>query len=108
MIEEMLMMRPVPRSIMCSSAARDMKKAPERLTARTLYQSSSVILKIVLSEVMPALLTRMSRRPWWSMTSCTVRRQSSAELTLPWWMETGISSLESSAWKASARSRSRP
>ena len=28
--------------------------------------------------VMPALLTRMSSRPCWSMTSCTVRRQSSA------------------------------
>ena len=44
------MIRPVPRSIMCSSAARDMKKAPDRLTARTLYQSSSVILEIVLSD----------------------------------------------------------
>ena len=43
------MIRPVPRSIMCCSAAWDMKKAPERLTARTLYQSSSVILRIVLS-----------------------------------------------------------
>ena len=86
------MIRPVPRSSMCSSAAWDMKNAPDRLTARTLSQSSSVILSTVLSEVMPALLTRMSRRPWWSMTSCTVRRQSSAEPTLPWWIETGVSS----------------
>ena len=35
----------------------------------TLFHSSSVILATVLSIVMPALLTRMSRRPWRSMTS---------------------------------------
>ena len=56
---------------MCGSAGLDMKNAPDRLTARTLSQSSSVILSTVLSLVMPALLTRMSSRPWRSMTSCT-------------------------------------
>src|SRR6266540_4012380 len=49
MIEEMFTIRPVPRSSMCSSAARDMKKAPERLTATTEYHCSSVILSAVLS-----------------------------------------------------------
>ena len=48
-------------------------------------QSSSVILSTVRSAVMPALLTRMSSRPWRSMTSSTVRLQSSFEATLPWW-----------------------
>ena len=83
MIEEMLTIRPEPRSIMCGSTAWLMKNAPDRLTARTLYQSSSVIFSTVLSIVMPALLTRMSRRPCCSITSLTVRRQSSAEPTLP-------------------------
>ena len=81
------MMRPEPRSIMCGSTAWLMKNAPERLTASTLYQSSSLILSTVLSIVIPALLTRMSRRPCCSITSLTVRRQSSAEPTFPWWIE---------------------
>ena len=46
---------------MCSSAAWDMKKAPDRFTARTLYQSSSAIFATGLSTVIPALLTRMSQ-----------------------------------------------
>ena len=37
-----------------------MKKAPDRFTAITLFQSSSVILATVLSIVIPALFTRMS------------------------------------------------
>src|ERR1700730_8180603 len=85
MIEEMFTIRPEPRSIMCGSAAWLMKNAPDRLTASTLYQSSSVIFRTVLSIVIPALLTRMSRRPCWSITSPTVRRQSSADPMLPWW-----------------------
>jgi hypothetical protein len=83
MIEEMLMIRPVPRSIMCGSTVWDMKNAPDRLTASTLYQSSSVIFSTVLSIVMPALLTSMSSRPCCSVTSLIVRRQSSEEPTLP-------------------------
>ncbi len=83
MIDEMLMIRPVPRSSMCGSTAWLMKNAPDRLTAITLYQSSSVIFVTLLSLVMPALLTSTSRRPWRSITSSTVRRQSSAEPTLP-------------------------
>src|SRR5215218_6801183 len=45
----------------------------------TRSQSSTVILRTVLSRVMPALLTRMSRRPWVSRTSWMTRSQSSAE-----------------------------
>jgi hypothetical protein len=86
MIDEMFTIRPDPRSIMCGSTAWLMKNAPDRLTAMTLYQSSSVIFKAVLSIVIPALLTRMSSLPCCSITSPTVRRQSSAEPTLPWWM----------------------
>ena len=54
---------------MCGSAAWLMKNAPDRLTAITLYQSSSVIFSTVLSIVMPALLTSTSSRPWRSITS---------------------------------------
>ena len=54
MAEDMLMIRPVPCSIMCSTAAWAMKKAPDRLTAMTFCQSSSVILATVRSIVMPA------------------------------------------------------
>ena len=55
-IEEMFTIRPEPRSIMCGKTACDMKNAPERLTAITLYQSSSDIFRTVLSIVIPALL----------------------------------------------------
>jgi hypothetical protein len=74
----------------CRSPARaacDKKKAPERFTARTLYQSSSVIAATVLSIVIPALFTRMSSLPCVSITSAMVRRQSPAEPTLPRWAE---------------------
>ena len=59
------------RSTMCPSTACDRKKAPERLTSKTLCQSSSVNLRMVLSIVMPALLIRMSSRPCCSRTSFT-------------------------------------
>ena len=86
MIEEMFTIRPDPRSSMCSSAGLDMKKAPERFTEMTLFQSSAPIFSTGMSFVMPALLTRMSRRPCCSMTSFTTRWQSSCTPTLPWWM----------------------
>lgn len=54
MIEEIFTIRPEPRSIMRGSAALLMKNAPERLTAITLYQSSSVSFRTVLSIVIPA------------------------------------------------------
>ena len=49
----------------------------------TFCHSSSVILATVLSIVMPALFTRMSTRPCWSITSASTRRQSSAWAMLP-------------------------
>ena len=49
----------------------------------TRRQSSSVIFSTVRSAVIPALFTRMSRRPCWSITSAIVRRQSSADPMSP-------------------------
>src|SRR6266566_2311228 len=83
--EETLMILPVPRTSMCSSAAWATKKAPARLMETTRSQSSSPILATVLSMVIPALLTRMSRRPCCSMTSRTTRRQSSGSPMFPLW-----------------------
>src|SRR5438094_797080 len=83
--EETLMILPVPRISMCSSAAWATKKAPDRLMETTRSQSSSPILATVLSMVIPALLTRMSRRPCCSMTSRTTRRQSSGSPMFPLW-----------------------
>ena len=83
MIDEMLMMRPVPRLIMCSSAGLDKKKAPDRLTRSTLLQSSTDIFNTGRSWVMPALFTRMSRAPCCSMTSRMTRSQSAGSPTLP-------------------------
>ena len=68
---------------MCSTAAWAMKKAPDRLTAITFCQSSSVILATVRSIVIPALFTRISSRPCCSMTSRSTRRQSSGSPMLP-------------------------
>ena len=82
--EETLMIRPLPRASMCSRAAWATKKAPDRLIEMTRSQSSSPILATVRSMVIPALLTRMSRRPCWSMTSRTTRRQSSGSPMFPW------------------------
>ncbi len=87
---ETFTMRPLPRSAMCRSAAWERKNAPERLTFSTLNQSSSESLSTVLSMVMPALLTRMSSRPWAAITSSMVRRQSAASPTLPLWMLTSV------------------
>src|SRR5665213_2039282 len=84
----MLMIRPEPRSIMCSRTAFVIANAPNRLTLRTLCQSSAVILRTVLSTVIPALFTRKSIRPNRSSTSATTRAQSSVESTRPWCTET--------------------
>src|SRR6478609_5690513 len=48
MMEETLMMRPLPRSTMWRNAAWERKKAPERLTSNTLCQSSSVNLRTAM------------------------------------------------------------
>src|SRR5919204_84583 len=52
----------------------------------TWSHSAGVILRAVLSTVMPALLTRMSRWPCCSSTSAMTRSQSPASPMLPWWM----------------------
>ncbi len=107
-IDEMFTIRPEPRSSMCGSDAWLMKNVPERLTARTLYQSSSLIFRTGLSLVIPALLTRMSRRPCSSITSSTTRRQSSAEPTLPWWIDAVAPVPSMSLLNSLACSSSRP
>ncbi len=61
--EPMLTMRPLRRRIMPRTAARDRRNAAVRLTAMTWSHSSSFIRTKMLSRVMPALLTRMSRPP---------------------------------------------
>ena len=88
MTELMFTMRPEPRAIMCSSSAFVIANAPNRLTFSTLCQSSGVILRTVLSTVMPALLTRKSIRPHFASTSATTRSQSSVESTRPWCTDT--------------------
>jgi hypothetical protein len=48
------------------------------------FGGDRLAMVVALAVVIPALLTRMSRRPCCSITSPTVRRQSSAEAMLPW------------------------
>src|SRR5882757_6056826 len=68
----------------------------------TLSHSSGVILRIVLSTVTPALLTRMSSCPCCSSTSAMTRSQSSLEPMLPWWIVTPWSAyLSANCWAAS-------
>src|SRR5674476_982955 len=108
MTEETKMMRPVPRSTMCSNAGCAMKNEPDRFTARTVFHSSTDIFMAILSMVIPALLTRMSILPCSSRTSWTTRRQSSGRETLPWWTLARpwpAKSSSSSLRNCSARSR---
>src|SRR5215468_1134011 len=68
----------------------------------TWSHSSGVILRTVLSTVMPALLTRMSSCPCRSRTSPMTRTQSSLEPILPWWIVTPWSAyLSANSWAAS-------
>ena len=51
-------------------------KTPSRLMASTFRHEAWSILTKLLSEVMPALLTRMSRWPNSFSTSCAIRKVS--------------------------------
>ncbi len=62
-IEAMLMILPPPCGTMTCAAACDRKKAAFRLIARTSSQSVSLNSIAGARRMMPALLTRMSRRP---------------------------------------------
>ena len=61
------------RSRQCAVAWRVAQKWPLRWTATTASHSASDMEKIIRSRRMPALLTRMSRRPNVSTASATMR-----------------------------------
>src|SRR5665647_898650 len=66
---------------MCTWTALVIRNAPRRWTFMTASQSSSGILKIRLSRMMPALLTRMVGAPSLTVTSATAASTPSGELT---------------------------
>jgi hypothetical protein len=63
LIEEMLMMRPQPRSTMPSHTGLVMLNTLSRLVRSTASQSGLPIFRKVASRVMPALLTSTSTGP---------------------------------------------
>ena len=107
MIEEMFTIRPVPRSIMCSSAGWDMKNAPERLTPITLYQSSSVIFSTVLSLGDAGVVDEDVQAAVLLDHLVDVRRQSSGVADVALVDRALESASDRSAWNSSAASRSR-
>src|SRR4051812_8877451 len=79
-------MRPQPALRMCGTAARDIIKAPLALTPIVRSQAATGTFSISLRSApcgAPALLTRMSRRPYCAITSSTMRLASSSRLTSP-------------------------
>src|SRR4051794_7523093 len=75
-------MRPQPRLTISRCAAREHRNAPLRCTAATESQSSSVILWIRLSRMIPALLTRISSEPSRRTISSTILSTSAATVIL--------------------------
>ena len=66
-MDEVLRMTPLPRGTMHSLAARVALNTPLTLRSMTLSKASSVYsMKEVLSET-PALFTRMSTQPYWTV-----------------------------------------
>ncbi len=59
-------------AIICRAAAWAQKKTPFRLTSKTRSQSSSVTSRAMRWMLMPALLTKISRRPKVSTTFSTI------------------------------------
>ena len=64
-------MRPYFSAVMCAWQALVIRNAPLRCTFMTASQSASVILKIRLSRMMPALLTSTTGGPSSSATRAT-------------------------------------
>ena len=62
-MDEVLVMTPLPRFLRWGMRARQGMKVPPRLIARTRSQSSMERSEAKPSEMMPALLTRMSGTP---------------------------------------------
>lgn len=73
--------RPHFWAVMCFCTARVMRNEPRRCTFSTESQSSSVILKIRLSRVMPALFTSTVGGPSSSATFATAASTCSVLLT---------------------------
>jgi hypothetical protein len=67
-----MILPPGPAVSMCRPAARHSRKTPCRLTSITAIQSSSDVSTVGPRRMMPALFTRMSRRP----SAATVSRTS--------------------------------
>ena len=65
----MFTIRPNRPRIMGRAAARAVMNTERRFTAMTSSKSASLILRMSPSRVIPALLTRMSRRPCVEATS---------------------------------------
>ena len=71
---------------MCGTAARDIRNAPLALTPIVRSQAATGTFSISLRSApcgAPALLTRMSSRPYCAKTSATMRFASSSRLTSP-------------------------
>ena len=81
----MFTMRPVEEPRKEESAARVVRKAVVMFAAITACQNSSVISSILQRPTRwPALFTRMSRPPRWSVASATQRVTSSALVRSAW------------------------
>ncbi len=74
-------MRPPRAFIMPRSTPRDSRKTADRFVSTTAFQSSSFIRIASVSCVMPALLTRMSRRPDALWIDAMAASQAAASLT---------------------------
>src|SRR5690242_1008073 len=74
-------MRPYFSADMCACTARVIRKEPRRCTLMTASQSSTVILKMRLSRMMPALLTRIVGAPSSCATRATAASTCSGRLT---------------------------
>ena len=85
-MEEMLTIRPQPRSRMGRTAARHIRKVPVRFTSSTCCHASSGTFSMSLNSRdcgAAALFTRMSSRPKVSSANSTIRLASSSRLTSP-------------------------
>ena len=100
--EERLTIEPPPLSFIARTASRQPRNVPSTLTALTLRQSASVAVSMLPRTPMPALLTRMSRRPNAAITASTTARQRASSVTS--WASTRSASGPSPTSAASLRS----
>ena len=79
--DDRLTIEPPPLSFIARTASRQPRNVPSALTALTLRKSASVVVSTLPSVPMPALLTRMSRRPKAASTASTTSRQRASSVT---------------------------